>query len=198
MDMRTNIIQSTEQFGPPERRAELREVWRNNEGLFDRYTDFLGRPTLRELFAMCLPDHINCIANADVYFDAQGLRHIKEFYAEGNDHVVMCLSRWDILPDGSAKHWDHADSADVWVVKGGPHEVPSDFTLGIAGCDNRLAHDLQQAGYLTTNPSKTIQTFHLHRVNFRSYIVGGTGVGRGGQKIERIPPPYAMVTPTEL
>ena len=196
--MRTNIIQSTEQFGPPERRAELREVWRRNEGLFDRYTNFDGRPNFAELFAMCLPDHINIICNADIYFDAQALRHIRQFYAEGNDHVVMCLSRWDILPDGTSKLWDHADSADTWVVKGGPHVIPSEFPMGKAGCDNRLAHDLQEAGYLTTNPSKTIQTFHLHRVNYRSYLVDPTGIARGGNKIERIPPPYAFVQPTEL
>ena len=70
--------------------------------------------------------------------------------------------------------------------------------MGKAGCDNRLAHDLQEAGYLTTNPSKTIQTFHLHRVNFRSYLVDPTGIARGGNKIERIPPPYAFCAPTEL
>lgn len=196
--MRLNLIQSTDLFGPEERRQELRQVWHRNNGLFDRYRDFVGRPTMRELFTMCIPGHINLIANADIYFDAQGLRHIKEFYSEGNDHVVMCLSRWDVLPDGSAKHWDHADSADVWIVKGGPHEVPTEYPLGLAGVDNRVAHDLQQAGYLTVNPSKTIQSFHLHLVNYRSYIVGGKGMGRGGQKIERVPPPYAFVQPTEL
>ena len=67
--METNLIQSRELFGPPDRQEELREVWKRNEGLFDHYTHPEGRPTFGELFRMCKPGMLNVIANSDIYFE---------------------------------------------------------------------------------------------------------------------------------
>jgi hypothetical protein len=60
--------------------------------------------------------------------------------------------------------------------------------MGIAGCDNRLAYELQEAGFQVYNPSKTIQTFHLHDIPIRTFVEN---------VIERIPPPYLLLPPTE-
>lgn len=208
-----HLIQSREEFGPDERRAELRRCWHLNEGLFDEYTFPEGRPTFAELFALCKPDMVNVIANSDIYFDAATTQQIANFPAEG-DHC-WTLSRWDVKPDGSCALWDHRDSQDVYVVYSGPYEIDANtvmvraddapqilferpFTQGIAGCDNRLLHVLREEGFNVSNPAKTIRTYHLHLNQYRSYVEGGEGKGRGASKMERIPPPYAFAQPTTL
>ncbi len=202
-----HLIQSREEFGPELRREELRKAWKINEGLFHEYTHFDGKPSFSELFAMCKPDMVNVIANSDIYFSAATCQQLEAFPTEGKH--CWALSRWDVKPDGSSELWDHGDSQDVWVVYGeqdpldahtylgrdGKHKP---FTMGIAGCDNRLVHILQKAGYKVSNPSKTIRTFHLHNVDWRSYLHDPTGIARGGDKIERIPPPYGHAHPTHL
>ena len=69
---------------------------------------------------------------------------------------------------------------------------------GVAGCDNRLVYLLQQAGMIVTNPSRTIKCYHLHNVQWRSYLFDAAGVARGGDKIERIPGPYGFAKPKTL
>lgn len=204
--MEIHLIQSREEFGPEERRAELREVWLRNEGIFDHYTHPEGRPTFAELFAMCKPGMVNCILNSDVYMD-----RLTHFPKEGE---VWALSRWDVDASGNAALWDHRDSQDSYIILGGPHiidahtvEMRTDgeveivkrlFVQGKAGCDNRLLHVLQQAGFRVSNPSKSIRTYHLHLSNYRSYVDGAQGDGRGAKKLERIQPPYAFAAPSEL
>lgn len=197
--MSVHLIQSADLFGPPERQAELQRVWKINEGLFDRITSPQGHPTFRELFLMCLPGVVNVIANADIHFDPMGLALVtKYFSALQHQKTVMALSRWDVRPDGKAYLWDHLDSQDAWILYGAPHEIEADFPMGVAGCDNRLLHNLRAAGYGVVNPSRTIKAYHLHNVEWRSYLVDNKGKARGGNKIERIPPPYAFEKPHEL
>jgi len=188
--MRVHLIQSREEFGPPERREELREVWRRNDILFDEQTHPTGRPSFSELFRMCKPDRVNVIANADIYL---------ERLAQGPPPMnCWALSRYDIDPTGAATLWDHTDSQDCWIVAGGPYEVDAPYPMGVPGCDNALIHALEKAGFKVSNPSKTIHTYHLHLSNYRSYLDGGNGNGRGGKKLERVPPPYGFSKPTEL
>lgn len=188
--MEFHLIQSQELFGPPERQDELREVWRKNEGLFDHYTHPTGRPTFERLFELCKPGMVNVIANADIYFE-----RLVRFPAMPE---LWALSRYDVDPTGAEVLWDHADSQDSYIVYGGPYEIDAPFTQGVAGCDNRLIHVLRMAGFIVTNPSKTIRSYHLHLSQYRSYINGGNGPGRGGDKIERIPPPYQFAKPRAL
>lgn len=157
---------------------------------------------------MCKPDRINVIANSDIYFDAT------IHFANPSPAQVYALSRWDVNADGSASLWDHHDSQDCYIISGGPHMIDAHtvemrqditwetgdfmFTQGIAGCDNRLAHVLQRAGFIVTNPSRTIKSYHLHLCGFRSYVEGHDGRGRGGRKLWRIPQPHAYVKPTTL
>lgn len=188
--MTTHLIQSRELFGPIDRQDELREVWKRNECVFDEHTAFEGRATFTELFRLCKPGMVNVIANSDIY-----LGRIAHIPPEG---TVWALSRYDIDPTGAAVLWNHLDSQDTWIVFGGPHEVDAPYPMGVPGCDNALIHALRQAGFTVTNPSKTIRTYHLHLSQYRSYLDGGNGQGRGGAKIERVPPPYAFAKPTEL
>ena len=188
--MRLHLIQSSELFGPPDRQEELAECQKRNALLFDEFTHPEGRRTFSELFRMCKPDRVNVVANSDIYLER--LAHTPPV------GTVWALSRYDVDPTGAEVLWDHADSQDTWIVYGGPHEVDCPFPMGIPGVDNRLIHALQGAGFTVTNPSKTIRTYHLHLSSYRSYLDGGTGQGRGGVKIERVPPPYGYAKPTEL
>lgn len=198
--MLTHLIQCRELFGPPERQEELKKCWDANDKVFDEFTFPEGRPTFQELFRMCKPDRVNVIANSDIYFER--LAHIPP---QGH---VWALSRYDIDPTGAAVLWDHRDSQDAYIVQGGPHEIDADtvvnnfgvvrpFVQGLAGCDNRLMFVLRKAGFTVSNPSKTIRSYHLHLSQYRSYL-DTNGPGRGGDKIERIPPPYEFCTPHTL
>lgn len=188
--MTAHLIQPRESFGPPERQAELRECWRINDLLFDKITAMSGQPTFAELFDACKPDHVNVIANADIYFtDIPPAPMVNEAWA---------LSRWDVDSQGRATLWDHADSQDAWIFNGKPTGIDAPFRMGVPGCDNALAWLIEQAGYLLFNPSKTVRAFHLHNVKWRSYLVNPDGAARGGDKIERVPPPYKLVRPTTL
>jgi hypothetical protein len=48
------------------------------------------------------------------------------------------------------------------------------------------------------NPSLSIRAYHLHNVQWRSYLSDPESKARWGKKIERIPPPYHLVKPTHL
>jgi hypothetical protein len=193
--MKTHLIQPRELFGPEERRAELRECWLRNMDLFDDYTHPEGRPTFSELFAMCKPDHVNFIANSDIYFDGFGIRVAADSIWCG---LIYALSRHDVDAQGNATLWDHLDSQDAWIIEGGPYEIDAPFAMGVAGCDNALVHILERQGFEVLNPSRTIAAYHLHNVQWRSYLVNPDGTARGGNKIERVPPPYGFAKPTHL
>lgn len=199
-----NLIQPRSLFGPSERQAELLTCWRktDEQGLFDYLAHPEGRPTFTELFGMCMPGMVNVIANSDIFFDST------IHFAKPTESHCYALSRWDVNTDGGIALWDHLDSQDVWIFWGKPPEMDltytnakgetKDIAPGIAGCDNRLVYLLQQAGVIVTNPSKTIKAFHLHNVQWRSYLLDPEGKARGGDKIERIPAPYGFAKPTTL
>ena len=197
--MRLTLIQPRELFGPPERQSELVECWWRNDRLdFDMavYPSF-ERPTFSELFAACDPEGVNVIANSDIYFSTESLERIVGFYRDPANHrTCMALSRWEVQDHAqreSATLWDHRDSQDVWIFRGKPDVPGADFTLGIPGCDNRIAKVILDAGYTVINPSRTIKSYHLHTSGYRTY-----GTGRGGTKRDVIPGPYHRITPHEL
>ena len=191
-----HLIQPRKLFGPPERQAELLECWRLNDAVFDAVKAPKGRPTFNELFALCKPDAVNVIANSDIYFDASSAAMILARTDWGR--ITYALSRWDVDEHGSAVLWNHADSQDAWIFGGVPSGIDAPFPMGIPGCDNRLAWLIEQAGYTVLNPSLSIHAYHLHNVKWRSYLADPEGKARGGQKVERIPPPYKLVKPTTL
>ncbi len=199
--MLTHLIQSHDLFGPPARQDELRYVWEKNEWMFDSYTHPEGRATFTELFAMCKPGVINILANSDIFTNRKALALMEVYYMadlEARASHCMALSRYDVLPDGTTKLWAHADSADTWVFYGVPPVMDIPWTMGMPGIDNRVAYELRNAGLTVINPSKTIQTFHQHQVQWRSYLVDPEGRPRTNDTIWRVPGPYAMVHPSEL
>lgn len=157
---------------------------------FLKVTPVSGRPTYNDFFRYAnesLPnDSIVAISNSDIFFDEtiQLAENIKQ-------NEVYALSRWDIQKDGSSKLFNRWDSQDTWIFRTPIKEIPgADFTMGIAGCDQVIAHLLTVSGYKVTNPSKSIHCHHLHLSNVRNYIQGSN--------VQRLPPPYKLVTPTEL
>ena len=193
--MTTHLIQPRELFGPPERWEELRACWDRNDAAFDAVTVASGRATFTEMFALCRPDAVNVIANSDIYFERDNLRRMAEAITPRD---CFALSRWDVDENGWGQLWNHADSQDAWVFHGVPDGIVADFPMGVPGCDNHLAWLIFQAGYNLRNPSLTFRAYHLHNVKWRSYLAEPDGEARGGQKIERIPPPYKLIKPATL
>ena len=128
------------------------------------------------------PDDINIICNSDIFFDdtialASNIKE-KEVYA---------LTRWDWKNENSSIFFNRADSQDVWIVRGKVENVYGDFTLGIRGCDNRIAHEFHKAGYNVLNPSRSIKTYHVHNSAVRNYTFKDV-----------VQPPYLTVEPYTL
>lgn len=127
------------------------------------------------------PDDINIICNSDIFFDdtikfAEQIKH-KEMYA---------LLRWEWLPGGPRLN-ERPDSQDTWIVRGKVEGVFGGFSLGIRGCDNRIAYEFQKAGYLVTNPAKTIRSYHVHTSMVRNYTMADV-----------VDPPYYTIGPSSL
>ena len=156
------------------------------------------RPTYNDYFRLTQrhfsgPHHVNVIANTDIIIPAETLLY-STYFLSGNS--CLALTRWDISnPDSykeSAALYNTPDSQDAWFFIGAvPLINGADFTLGMAGCDNKIAYLLEASGYEVKNPSKTLKTFHYHISGQRNYtdIVG--------HAIERLPPPYKLIHPTE-
>lgn len=131
------------------------------------------------------PSDISIICNGDIYFTQADIRLIK---ASLHKDQAYALSRWDVLKVG-LHHHSARDSQDAWIFKGKIRSFNGEYNMGKPGCDNRVAYELECAGYEVINPSKTIRCYHLHQSNSRTYI-------RTSEHI--VPEPYAMVDPEYL
>jgi hypothetical protein len=137
-----------------------------------------GRVTYRELFAYAnsrLTGRRVVVANADIYFD----RTLARLEGEELSGKLLCLSRWDVHPDGSASFFDHPASQDAWIFEPPIPPFSCDFPLGLPGCDNRLAWEAGQAGLALENPGRSVRALHLHLSGVRRYserqrLVGAT------------------------
>lgn len=140
-----------------------------------RVTD---RPTFQHAFYQVSygEEDIVIVANSDITFE--GLENLK--FVDWKD-TVLALSRHDIKTDGTIKLWNHPDSQDVWIFKGSMKPFFCNFHIGRYGCDNRLAHELLQAGYKLYNPANKIIAKHLHLVRSES------------GKYSPVPEPYKLV-----
>jgi hypothetical protein len=151
---------------------------------------FLHRPTFKDFFDFMgkgmFADSINIVANTDIFF-----MNMQEIDANAYRLTDGCfaLTRYDFKKYCPTELFDRVDSQDTWVFLGNklmPNIKNVDFCMGIGGCDNRLAHELKDAGYEVLNPSRSIKTFHLHNVNIRTF----------NQNDPRVPPPYLLLPPT--
>ena len=189
--MRLHLVRSSDLFGPQDRMDELASAGRINATTFaapHTITDYTGRPHFSELFDLFLPDRLNILANADIYFDISSRLDALKGMKPG---TVAALSRWEVGEGAPFLH-DRPDSQDAWIHYGRLPVIPdAPYPLGVPGCDNAIAHALAACGLRVVNPSRTVRAYHLHRSKHRSYL-------SGGRKVYRIPPPYLTIPPSAL
>lgn len=180
------------------RKQEFATCLENNLKVFDRvvnlsdtpvdgteFVPFEGRPTYNDFFALMKEGEVSVLANLDIYFD-ETLK-LKTPTAK----QCFALTRWNINEKDEIAFFNRADSQDAWIFTNPPKQIKeADFTMGIAGCDNKIAYLMDAQGYDVTNPSVTIKSYHLHNTTYRTYI-------ENGKVVHRLPPPYKPIMPTE-
>lgn len=128
------------------------------------------------------PDDINIICNSDIFFD-----ETIALTSKMGPEDCWALCRWEWYHKDNIIFANRPDSQDVWIVKGKVKNVMGNFTLGIRGCDNRIAHEFQKAGYVVSNPSQSVKTYHVHNSKVRNYTMKDV-----------VPPPYLTLSPSSL
>jgi len=147
----------------------LDEGFQTNELLADpkvRVYPISRRPDFSDFYDYLDPDGYNLISNNDIWFD-QSLRKVK----------WLCPGRYDLLgltrtePDGALFREGNGDSQDSWLFFGKAEPLKScTFSMGMPGCENRLAMLFFKKRYRVLNPSRIIRTRHQHISNQRSYV----------------------------
>jgi hypothetical protein len=136
------------------------------------------RLTFHDLFAhasRALPERRVIIANNDIYFD-HTLARLESYDLGGK---LLCLSRWDQQPDGSARFFEQPWSQDAWMFQAPLMDFACHWHLGLPGCENRLAHEATAAGLTLENPSRTVRAHHLHLSRVRHYVERQRLAGHG-------------------
>jgi hypothetical protein len=105
---------------------------------------------------------------------------------------AWCIGRYEIPLASPLLPWTirrrpfpllRDDSQDCWIIRGKPAGgMWLDFAQGLLGCDNRLAYELQNAGYVVHNAMDRIKLYHLHTQKVRAYT-----------EQQRVPEPYLLV-----
>lgn len=143
------------------------------------------RPTFEAFFKLvnwtAIENDISIVANSDIYFDSTlSLIQLKE-------DQCYALSRYEIAKNGSIEFLQGQGwSQDSWIFKGKIKAVEfSDFYAGKIASDNRIAHELREAGYQIYNVAKTIKSYHLHEGAQRNYA--------NADKSLKVAPPYLLL-----
>ncbi len=125
------------------------------------------RPTFADFYDHLLPDGYNLLSNNDIRFN-QSLSRLR----------LLCPGRYDLLvltrtePDDTLYRGDKGDSQDSWLFYGKAEPLKNcNFSMGIPGCENRLALLFFKKRYRVLNPSLVIRTEHQHLSNQRSYVL---------------------------
>lgn len=129
------------------------------------------RVKFNDLFSYANRELAGCtviIANADIFFD-QSLARLDGYDLSGK---LLCLSRWDVQPDGSSIFFEHPGSQDAWIFRTPIQEFRCDFHLGMPACDNRLAWEAADAGLAVSNPGRSLKAHHLHLSQIHRYHEG--------------------------
>lgn len=159
------------------RQHEIDMALKMNEKVFDRVIVISGRPTFEELFSIAQEGTINCYCNSDIYFESTELLH------QVQPNECYAITRQDLIGTQYA-----SGSQDAWIFRGLIKPVLAPFTMGLWGCDNRLAFELSKH-YTVKNPSLSIRLRHLHAVDNRNYQRSPANT---------VPPPYLTLNPIEL
>ncbi len=161
-------------------------------GIFSEIIEFSNRPTYDDFFKATekYPSDINILSNADIVFNET----ILESRNMGKNDAYA-LTRWEVKDGEIVPFEDMHDynkeakarhSQDVWIFNGTARGVWGPFHIGVPGCDNRMAYEIQRSNYRLTNPSNKIKCVHIHADQERNYnIPNGYN--------DRVPPPYRWV-----
>ncbi len=146
----------------------------------------MNRPKFKNLISFAnniSPNYYRIIANTDIYFDdtlyeARFLERRK----------VYCLTRWDLNSTGEIDFYPNFKSQDSWIFRDLLPENIGDYFIGVPGCDNRLAAEIEDNGFKLSNPSLSIRSIHLHNSEKRTYH----------KVLDRVSGNYAYCLPTYL
>ena len=155
-----------------------------------------SRPNFRDFFdfmsAYEFRDSVNIIANTDIFF--LNMQQIdKHLHLLQSGKSCFALTRWDYHHNRPSNLFETNDSQDTWIFNGNQRVnliENCEYPMGKLGCDNRLAYEIEKAGFIVTNPSRTIQTFHLHDVPVRTYNANDPSA--------KVPKPYLLLEPTKI
>lgn len=111
-------------------------------------------------------------ANSDIWFN-ESLVYLWRIQLLER-RMCLALLRWEDDPAGKHIFGPRSDSQDTWIVARDAIDfTPTDddfgFPFGKSGCDNAIALVMMRKKFLVVNPAYSIQTFHLHTSNIRTY-----------------------------
>ena len=143
------------------------------------------RPTYKNIFNYCNSNfeenEICVISNTDIYFD----KTINYVNVDNLTNRFICLTRYDVLPNGGVSFFNQNGistlSQDTWIFKTPIKINGGGYLMGKPGCDNKIALEALNSGYIVNNPSLAIKTYHIHNTGYRTYnrndSVGGPYIG---------------------
>ena len=139
-----------------------------------------NRPTYNDFFevmnAYADGNVISILCNGDIYIDAENARKLRGINFSNR---ALALSRWEVDINSRPKHFAYEWSQDTWIFRGKLKDIDCNSILGIMQCDNRVAYEINKAGYQVVNPSRDIKTYHLHQSGERTYDVNARQGGEG-------------------
>lgn len=142
-------------------------------------------PTFDTLFGIAqgYPPGVFVVANTDIFFDDT----IREADNMGVGEV-FCVSRFERVKRRWELYRNHKCSQDTWIFKNRSiaDKIFCNFRMGTLGCDNRLAWELDNAGYQVSNPALKLHTHHVHFSQQRYMDRKNTN--------DVVPPPYKLVS----
>jgi len=140
----------------------------SEEKIEQHLVDRQGRLYYRDAVAYInefLIGEIIILVNSDIYMD----RSLFRLYDYDFSNTFLALSRYE--HNNIALGHISSCSQDTWIFQS-PLRVDLsliDFPFGMAGCDNRLARIIHDAGYRVLNPCRSIITYHMHSSRYRTY-----------------------------
>ena len=152
------------------------------------YWQVPSRPTFQDFFnsvkVHSSGDDVNIIINSDCFIDPRTTRRLKKI-KPGQAYCITRHELTSLVPlrvDKGKSPCRRYDMQDCWVVRGPLRDgMHLDFPMGILGCDNRFAHELEAVGYSILDPCLTIRVMHYH-----------LSADRSAERDIRVPPPYAF------
>ena len=166
-----------------EKNYDFEKILKNNYDNFLKKVKFINigkklnyKHAFEHCNSLCEKSQTNCIfilTNSDIYFD----NTLKNLLNYDFNKKFLALSRIDIKPDNKLEYKKNShNSQDTWiwknkiVVNSHPkfkYYNDDGIIMGVKGCDNYIAYLMDYSGYTVENKCKLINTYHLHKNDFR-------------------------------